>query len=52
MLLKINISKSLLVGVGYVEEEIQPFSSKLHYEVDILTLIYLGLPIGASRNQK
>eukprot|EP00268_Persea_americana_P068178 TRINITY_DN94600_c0_g1_i1.p1 TRINITY_DN94600_c0_g1~~TRINITY_DN94600_c0_g1_i1.p1 ORF type:complete len:122 (-),score=6.04 TRINITY_DN94600_c0_g1_i1:163-528(-) len=46
--LKINLSKSFLVGVGCLEKNIQTLADVLHCRKGSLPFQYLGLPIGAN----
>lgn len=46
--LKINLSKSYLVGVGCSEENIQILATRLHCRKGSLPCQYLGLSIGAN----
>lgn len=45
--LKVNLSKSSLVGVGCFEEVVRSLANNIHYNVGKLLLMYLGFPIGA-----
>ena len=44
--LKINLSKSLLVGVGCPKETIKDLANLIHCNAGKLPISYLGLPIG------
>lgn len=46
--LKINLSKSMLVGVGCSEEHVRLLADRLHCKIGHLPILYLGLPIGAN----
>ena len=50
--LKVNIFKSLLVGVGCSEETTQSLAAMLHCKWGRLPLLYLGLPIGVKSRSK
>lgn len=50
--LKISLSKSMTVGVGYSMEVVLSFANKLHYKVGKMPLIYLGMPIGVRARSK
>ena len=50
--LKINISKSMRVGIGCPDETMQALAIKLNYRYGKLPFIYLGLPIGAKARSK
>lgn len=50
--LKINLSKSLMMGVGTMDEEIQTLASKFHRKSGKLPLFYLDLPIGGKVRSK
>lgn len=50
--LKINLAKSMLVGVGCSEEVVQPLVRNLACNVGKLPCIYLGLPLGGNSRSK
>ena len=52
--LKINISKSLLVGIGCSEDKdtTRSLANIIHCKSGRLLIIYLGLPIGANPRSK
>lgn len=50
--LKVNISKSLLVGIGYSEETTRVLANIIRCKSKCLPIIYLGLPIGVNSRSK
>ncbi|XVE89968.1 hypothetical protein DITRI_Ditri20bG0039100 [Diplodiscus trichospermus] len=48
--LKINFSKSRLVGVGVDRQVVEVWASNIYYKVDSLPIVYLGLPLGVRGN--
>ena len=50
--LKINLAESMMVGVGCLEEQIQPLANKIHCKFGKLPFSYLGLPIIAQLRSK
>ncbi|XXG77619.1 hypothetical protein AAC387_Pa08g1737 [Persea americana] len=50
--LKINISKSMLVGIGCSEETTRSLVNIINRKSGKLSIIYLGLPIGAKPRSK
>lgn len=50
--LMINLAESMMVGVGCLEEQIQPLANKIHCKVGKLPFSYVGLPIGAQLRSK
>lgn len=50
--LKINQAKSLLVGMGSLEDEMQLLADLLLCKVGKLSLLYLGLPIMTKTSSK
>ena len=50
--LKINISKSILVGIGCLEETTRSLTNIINCKSGKLPIIYLGLPIGAKPRSK
>lgn len=50
--LKINLSKSMLVGVGCQNELVQTMSRKLHCKAGKLPFLYVGFPIGEQSKLK
>lgn len=50
--LKINLWKSMMVGVGSSDEEILVLGSKFHCKARRLPIIYLGLRIGVKMSSK
>lgn len=50
--LKVNIYKSLLVGIGYSEETTRVLANIIRCKSKRLSIIYLGLPIGVNSRSK
>lgn len=46
--LKINLTKSVLVGIGCRDELIQSLTMKFSCKAGKLSIFYLGLPIGGN----
>lgn len=50
--LKINLAKSVMVGMGCSDELVQPLASIFKCKVGKLPLAYQGLPLGANMRSK
>ena len=50
--LKINLSKSFLVGVGSMEDHIALMARRLHCQVSQLPFQHLGMPVGGTPSRK
>ncbi|GJZ76785.1 putative RNA-directed DNA polymerase [Tanacetum coccineum] len=48
--LKVNLSKSIIFGVGVGLDEVEAMASSLNCSHDNLPFMYLGLPVGKSMN--
>ncbi len=49
--LRVNVSKSRLIGVGVSKEEVRRLASKVGCKEDQLPMTYLGLPVGENMNK-
>ena len=49
--LKINLTKSTLLGVGVENDEVTRYASKFFCKAGSFPIRYLGLPIGVSMNK-
>lgn len=50
--LEVNLSKSILVGVGCTDNDLQPMADLLHCGMRRLSCQYLGQPIGTDPRSK